>query len=110
MSTDLNLLCIYTMSDPLLRQWEILKLIPRERKITVKELHSKLKALGFSLTRRTLERDLERLSIPFALESDTRSKPYGWRYSINMKLPNIPGLTSSEALTLLLLETYLKHL
>ncbi len=98
------------MSDPLLRQWEMLKLIPRERKITAKELQSKLEGLGFSVTRRTLERDLERLSTPFCLESDTRSKPYGWRYALNMKSPSIPGLTASEALTLLLLQNYLKNL
>jgi predicted DNA-binding transcriptional regulator YafY len=98
------------MSDPLLRQWEMLKLIPRERKTTVTELKDKLEGLGYSVTRRTLERDLDRLSIPFAIEADTRSKPYGWRYALNMHPANIPGLTSSEALTLVLLETYLKTL
>ncbi len=98
------------MSDPLLRQWEMLKLIPRERKTTVKELKDKLEGLGYTVTRRTLERDLDRLSIPFAIESDTRSKPYGWRYALNMHPANIPGLTSSEALTLVLLETHLKTL
>jgi len=98
------------MSDPLLRQWEMLKLIPRERKITTKELQSKLEGLGFTVTRRTLERDLERLSIPFCLEVDTRNKPYGWRYALNTKMPSIPGLTASEALTLLLLQKYLKNL
>ena len=98
------------MSDPLLRQWEMLKLIPRERKTTVKELKDKLEGLGYTVTRRTLERDLDRLSIPFAIEADTRSKPYGWRYALNMHPANIPGLTSSEALTMVLLETYLKTL
>ena len=98
------------MADPLLRQWEMLKLIPRERKTTVKELQNKLEGLGYSVNRRTLERDLDRLSIPFTLEVDTRSKPYGWRYALNMHPANIPGLTSSEALTLVLLETYLKTL
>ena len=98
------------MSDPLLRQWEMLKLIPRERKTTVKELQDKLEALGYTVTRRTIERDLDRLSIPFAIEADVRSKPYGWRYALNMHPANIPGLTSSEALTLVLLETYLKTL
>ncbi len=98
------------MSDPLLRQWEMLKLIPRERKITVKDLHQKLTDLGFSVSRRTLERDLDRLSIPFCLESDTRSKPYGWRYALNMNSYSLPGLTSSESLTLILLESYLKNM
>ncbi len=36
------------MADPLLRQWEMLKLIPRERKTTVKELQDKLEGLGYS--------------------------------------------------------------
>jgi predicted DNA-binding transcriptional regulator YafY len=98
------------MADPLLRQWEMLKLIPRERKTTVKELQDKLEGLGYSVNRRTLERDLDRLSIPFAIEADTRSKPYGWRYALNMHPANIPGFTSSEALTMVLLETYLKTL
>jgi len=98
------------MSDPLLRQWELLKLIPRERKTTVKTLHGQLEALGYSVTRRTLERDLEKLSLLFPLEADTRSKPYGWRFAIHMSPIDIPGLTSSEALTLVLLETHLKIL
>jgi hypothetical protein len=33
------------MADPLLRQWEMLKLIPREHKTTVKELQGKLEGL-----------------------------------------------------------------
>ena len=98
------------MADPLLRQWEMLKLIPRERKTTVKELKDKLEGLGYIVTRRTLSRDLDRLSIPLAIEVDTRSKPYGWRYALNMHPANIPGLTSSEELTMVLLETYLKTL
>ena len=33
------------MADPLLRQWEMLKLIPREHKTTVKVLQGKLEGL-----------------------------------------------------------------
>ena len=36
------------MADPLLRQGEMLKLIPRERKTTVKELQDKLEGRGYS--------------------------------------------------------------
>jgi predicted DNA-binding transcriptional regulator YafY len=98
------------MSDPLIRQWELLKIIPRDRKITVKELEQKLNGLGIDVSRRTVERDLERLSIPFCLESDTRSKPYGWRYAPELEAPTIPGLRSGEALMLLLLEANLKNI
>ncbi len=48
------------MSDPLLRQWEMLKLIPRERKTSVKELQDKFEALAYTVTRRTIEHYLDR--------------------------------------------------
>jgi len=48
------------MSDPLLRQWEMLKLIPRERKTSVKELQDKLEVLAYTVTRSTIEHYLDR--------------------------------------------------
>lgn len=70
------------MADPLSRQWELLKLIPRERKITVTELHKRLSDLRHRISHRTIERDLEALSRVFAIEYDDRSKPFGWRYQL----------------------------
>lgn len=98
------------MADALTRQWELLRLIPRERKITVTELHRKLCDLGHEASRRTIERDLEALSRVFAIECDDRSKPFGWRYRLNAQLLQIPGLSESEALSLILMEAYLKNL
>jgi predicted DNA-binding transcriptional regulator YafY len=95
------------LADSLLRQWEMLKLIPRDRTITVREIKAKLDGLGYRISSRSIERDLDKLSIPFCLESDTQQRPYRWRFALNMPLVNIPGLTSSEALSLVLLETYL---
>jgi predicted DNA-binding transcriptional regulator YafY len=98
------------MADALTRQWELLRLIPRERKITVTELHRRLSDLGHEASRRTIERDLEALSRVFAIECDDRSKPFGWRYRLNAQLLQIPGLSESEALSLILMEVYLKNL
>jgi predicted DNA-binding transcriptional regulator YafY len=98
------------MPDPLIRQWELLKLIPRDRKITVTELYRKLSDLGHVVSRRTIERDLVALSTPFGLECDDRSKPFGWRYRMNAALLQIPGLSASEALSLVMMERYLKNL
>ena len=98
------------MPDPLIRQWELLKLIPRDRKVTITELHRKLSDLGHEASRRTLERDLNALSIPFGIECDDRSKPFGWRYRMDAALLQIPGLSESEALSLVMMELYLKNL
>lgn len=98
------------MPHPLIRQWELLKLIPRDRKITVTELHRKLSDLGLVVSRRTIERDLLALSTPFGLECDDRSKPFGWRYRMNAALLQIPGLSASETLSLVMMERYLKNL
>ena len=53
------------VADSLLRQWEMLKLIPRDRTITVREIKDKLDGLGYCISSRSIERDLDKLSIPF---------------------------------------------
>ncbi len=98
------------MTSPLERQWELLKLIPRDRKVTVAELRRKLLDLGYPVSARTIERDLIALSAQFFLECDDRSKPYGWRFGLNRPPLQIPGLTEAEAMSLILMETYLKNL
>jgi predicted DNA-binding transcriptional regulator YafY len=46
-------------TNTLIRQWQMLRLLPRAPKIiTVHELLKKLEQKGYSITRRTLERDL----------------------------------------------------
>ena len=66
-----------TTTDTIARQWEMLKLIPRApRKVSTRQLHEKLDALGFPTTTRTVERDLHTLSMRFPLEADN-SKPRG---------------------------------
>ncbi len=61
----------------------MLKLIPRERKTTVKELQDKLEGLGYSINRRTVELDLDRLSIPFTLVSRSSSQKVKHPVSVN---------------------------
>ena len=56
----------------------MLREIPRHpAKITATEIHARLVAAGYTVTKRTVERDLERLAGPFPLQVDERSKPYG---------------------------------
>lgn len=97
--------------DTLLRQWHLLRMIPRyPQKITARSLHEKLLVEQFDVTRRTVERDLLGLSEMFPLVSDERSKPYGWSWSKDAAVFNLPGLSHSEALTLAMVEQHLSSL
>ncbi len=97
--------------DTLLRQWQMLRMIPRyPQKITAKDLHAKLQAEQFDVTKRTVERDLLSLSEMFPLVSDERDKPYGWSWSKDAPVFNLPGLSHNEALTLAMVEQHLNSL
>ncbi|RKR45955.1 WYL domain-containing protein [Paraburkholderia sp. BL17N1] len=98
------------MSDALLRQWNILRMIPRGNKITATEIHAKLRAAGFDVSKRTVERDLSALSVAFAIESDERNTPYGWRWKGDMPPLDFRGLTTPEALAFRLLDEHSRHL
>jgi predicted DNA-binding transcriptional regulator YafY len=99
------------MSDreTLLRQWQMLRLIPRlPFKITANQLFDKLQAESFVTTKRTVERDLMTLSKSFPIISDERDKPYGWSWSKDGAVFDLPGISNTEALTFKLVEQHLK--
>ncbi len=89
---------------------EILKRIPRQRKITASELHKQLMNEGFDRDLRTIQRHLDTLSEHFELERDDRNKPYGYRWLEYAKGISMPGLTTQESLLLTLAEQHLKML
>ena len=97
--------------DTLLRQWQMLRMIPRHpHKITARELHEKLQAEQFDVAKRTVERDLLTLSEMFPLTADERDRPYGWCWSKDAPVFNLPGLSHTEALTLAMVEQHLNTL
>lgn len=68
--------------DTLLRLFALLRLIPVEpRRIATTTLLEKLKDRGFSVTLRSVQRDLGRLSVPFSLLCDTSETPYRWSFT-----------------------------
>lgn len=89
---------------------ELLRRIPRGRKITAGELHRQLKDAGIERTERTIQRQLEVLSSHFEIERDERSKPYGYRWLEHAQSLAVPHLTPHESLLLQLAEEHLKHL
>lgn len=89
---------------------ELLRRIPRVRKITASELHQQLKDAGIERDLRTIQRQLEMLSEHFEIERDDRSKPYGYRWLEHAKALAVPNLTAQESLLLQLAEEHLKNL
>ena len=96
--------------DTALLMLELLRRIPRGRKITTSELHQQLKGAGFERDLRTIQRQLEILSEHFDIERDERSKPYGYRWLERAQGLAVPQLTPQESLLLQLAEEHLKNL
>ena len=89
---------------------ELMRRIPRGRKVTAGELHQQLKDAVIERELRTIQRQLEMLSEHFEIERDDRSKPYGYRWLEQAKALAMPNLTPQESLLLQLAEEHLKNL
>lgn len=96
--------------DTLLRLIALLRLIPRAPgRIATTTLLEKLKDHGFSVSLRTVQRDLDRLSIPFALKRDESAPSFRWSLSENAPI-DLSAMDTPTALALYLAESHLKTL
>src|SRR5262249_13733517 len=86
---------------------ELLRRIPRKRKVTALELHAQLSEAGFARDLRTVQRQLESLSEHFEIERDDRSKPYGYRWKDRAEGFSLASLGAEESLILALAEQQL---
>ena len=99
------------MADTTLRYLEMLRVLPRHpRKATAEQVHRDLKAAGFKVDRRSVERDLHRLSLQFPIGCEEGVRPAGWYWAADSAGLTAPGLSTQEALELELLARYLKPL
>lgn len=96
--------------DTLIRQWEMLKRIPDNgQRVSTTELVSHLEGLGYPVTVRTIQRDLQKLSIPFPITCDEDTAKPGWHWMARASL-NVPNLSISDALSIKMMEEYLTPL
>jgi predicted DNA-binding transcriptional regulator YafY len=99
---------VSTNEQTLVRQWQMLRLVPRApAKISVTELCTRLETAEYSVSRRTIQRDLNQLSTVFPLVVDERNKPYGWSWQRDAHSFDLPGLALHEALMLTMVEQHL---
>lgn len=98
-------------TETILRHWHILRTIPcYPFNITSTTLCNKLEKELIYITKRTIERDLQTLSLLFPIVADDSQKPFLWSWSEEAVRLNVPGLSNSEALTFVMVEQYLSGL
>lgn len=90
--------------------FELLKRIPRSRKVTASELRDQLESVGIVRDIRSIQRNLETLCEHFNITRDERSKPYGYSWNKCGEGLALPNLSSHEALLLSMAEDYLANL
>ena len=102
----------------LLRQWDMMRMLTVSRSDTkqdgrwdkASELATRLNEMGYDVSVRTVQRDLNELSEIFPIELNNKNqRDYGWRWVKGANLA-IPGMSVSEALAMRLVETHLKQL
>lgn len=96
--------------DTSLRLLAMLKIIPRRPPgINARDLREKLEKRGYEVSKRTVERDLVRLSGQFPLASEG-SRPEYWSWMPGAAEQALPGHDPMSALTWQLVEEYLQPL
>jgi predicted DNA-binding transcriptional regulator YafY len=103
------------MSDQMVRLMEILKMLPRyPKKFSNETIQAKLENIGFYQDIRTIQRDMEKLEKMFPnqikQETDSSDKRDYWFWVENAKFINLSGISSDQALALILVKKYLKPL
>ncbi len=95
------------MNDTLLRQWAMLRHIPRHpRKIDCATLKIRLASDGYDISLRSIQRDLIKLEGALPLLSD-EAKPQGWSWQPQAPQLDLPALDPQAALTFKLVEAHL---
>ncbi len=98
------------MNDTLMRQWAMLRAIPRyPRRVDAPTIHARLSDLGMVVSLRTVQRDLNTLATTFPLDFD-ESKPQGWCWREGASQLEIPSMDAHAALTFGLVEQYMQNL
>lgn len=92
------------------RQWELLQHLPkRSPGITVSELLTCLRTAGYTIGRRSIERDLRDLSLVFPLQCNDGGTPFGWYWKPGVSV-ELQGITLTEAVSLALVEDAVRPL
>jgi len=97
-------------TSTIIRQISMLKMIPKYPAfVLTKDLYQRLIDEGFTVTKRTVERDLLKLSDVMGLRSGDSPEGYKWAYENHVR-ELLPALSPNEALLLLQAKEFLSHI
>lgn len=92
---------------------DLLSMLPSKSspKISTAKLAERLSSLGYEVSLRTVQRDLEDLAEKYSdIECDKRSKPYSWGWVKDKVRISVPGMDANQALSLKVLNSHLADL
>lgn len=96
--------------DTLARIIKMLQMIPTfPGRVATTTLKEKLEDQGFSVTARTIQRDLKSMETFFPLLCEDTEKPHRWSFDKDYS-QTLPGMDANKALTLVLANEYLYNL
>ena len=97
-------------TSTIVRHISMLKVIPKYPAfVLTKDLHQRLLDEGFNITKRTVERDLLKLTDVMGLRSCDSPEGFKWSYESHTR-EILPALSPNEALLLLQAKVFLSHL
>ena len=96
-------------SNSLYRQWQILSRLTTGKWMGTRELQEQLEREGIEISLRTIQRDLNQIAQRFPIESN-KNVPQGWRWRSDAPIQSLPHMSSSQAVTFMMVEEHLKHL
>ncbi|MFW1860083.1 helix-turn-helix transcriptional regulator [Acinetobacter defluvii] len=96
-------------SNSLYRQWQILSRLSTGKWMGTRELQEALEREGIEISLRTIQRDLNQIAQRFPIESN-KTVPQGWRWRSDAPIQSLPHMTSSQAVTFMMVEEHLNHL
>ncbi len=88
---------------------EILKRIPKGRKVSASQLHRELLDIGLTRDVRTIQRQLQFLVDHFDIECDSSSMPYGYKWKPESRGLSVSALSDQESLMLALAQEHLRY-
>lgn len=91
------------------RQWLILQYLPQNKWLGTADIQTMLTRAGIHVSLRTIQRDLNQLAERFPLEGSGTS-PQGWRWRADAQVSSLPHISTSQAVTFLMVEAHLRHL
>lgn len=92
------------------RQWLVLRMIPRHGRITASQIHSRLLDEDLELSRRTVERDLDSLSVLFPITCDIEGRTNYWYWNPDAAQLDVPTMDLHTSLAFHLMGTYMLRL